>query len=631
MKDTPPEDRELRILLLEDDANDAFLIEEELRNAPFCFRLRRSCTRDAFLAEVEGFHPDLILSDFSLPSYDGLTALDDVRAMRVYVPFLFISGTVGEEFAIETLKRGATDYVLKDRLSRLVPVIVRAMKAHEEREERKKTEEALRRSERNLVRAQEIAHIGNWRWDVSGGDVVWAEGSRETCRILGLACLQADITFETFIQTIHADDRDRVRRAVDAALRGEAPFDLDHRVVLPGGSVRFVHELAEVIRDAGGRAVAMEGTVHDITARKETEEKLHRQLEHLTALRDIDISISSSLDLRVTLNVLLEKLTSLLGVDAADVLLLDQDSLYLNFSAGRGFSDSTVQSTHVRLGKGHAGQAAYERKARIVADLSGTLTYALKGEEFKSYIAMPLISQGKVKGVLEIFQRSPLAPTREWMDFLEIFAGQAAIAIDNASMFDSIQRFATELTLSYDATLEGWGRTLEFRDEDTKGHTERVTEMAMRLARILGMSEHELVQLRRGALLHDIGKISIPDTILRKPGPLTDEEMEVMKLHTVYARELIMGIPFLRPAVDIPYCHHEMWNGKGYPRGLRGDDIPFKARVFTVIDVADALISDRPYRAAWPVEKAYRHIADLRGEQFAPVVVDAFLEMPWAM
>ena len=496
--------------------------------------------------------------------------------------------------------------------------------------ERKQAEDQLRRSERNLIRAQEIAHIGSWRWDIVNNRITWSHGSPEAYRIFGFVDHQGSVTFETFLRSVHAEDRDRVKKTIDAALSGEKPYDIDHRIVLHDRSVRFVHEQAAVIRDDSGTIVGMEGTVHDITGRKESEEMLHRQLANMTALSEIAISISSSLDIRVTLNVLLEKLTTLLKVDAADVLLLDKDSLYLNYAAGRGFSASAVQSTHVHLGKGHAGQAAYERQALIITDLSGSLTNALKGEEFESYIAMPLIAQGKVQGVLEIFQRKSLNPTKEWMTFLELLAGQAAIAINNAAMYDSLQHFATELTLSYDATLEGWGRTLEFRDEDTKGHTERVTEMTLRLSRMLGMADSELVQVRRGALLHDIGKISIPDTILLKKGPLTPKEQQIMKLHTIYARDLLAGIPFLRPAIDIPYCHHERWDGQGYPRGIKGEDIPFKARVFSVIDVADALISERPYREAWPVEKTYRHIAALRGLHFDPLVVDAFLDMTWS-
>ena len=208
-------------------------------------------------------------------------------------------------------------------------------------------------------------------------------------------------------------------------------------------------------------------------------------------------------------------------------------------------------------------------------------------------------------------------------------SGQAALAIDNAALFNSLQRSNVELTLSYDATLEGWGRALEFRDADTKGHTERVTEMTMRLARLMGVDDHDLVHVRRGALLHDIGKIHIPDRILLKPGPLTQEETLIMQRHPVYAQEILSPIPFLRPALEIPYCHHEKWDGSGYPRGLKGELIPFKACIFSVIDVADALISDRPYRQAWSVEKTYEYIKSQRGIYFAPEVIEAFLDMKW--
>ena len=210
------------------------------------------------------------------------------------------------------------------------------------------------------------------------------------------------------------------------------------------------------------------------------------QLENMTALREIGVAIGSSLDLKITLNILLEKLIAQLRVDAADVLLLDPNTLYLHFSAGLGFRTSAIQNTHVRMGKGHVGQVAFERRTLIIPDLSENLTHALKGEEFKSYVAMPLVAHGKVEGVLEIFQRRLFDPTPEWLNFLELMSGQAALAIDNAALFDSLQRSNIELTLSYDATLEGWGRALEFRDADTKGHTERVTEMTMRLARLDG-------------------------------------------------------------------------------------------------------------------------------------------------
>lgn len=176
----------------------------------------------------------------------------------------------------------------------------------------------------------------------------------------------------------------------------------------------------------------------------------------------------------------------------------------------------------------------------------------------------------------------------------------------------------------YEATIHGWLRVLEMKDSETEGHSERVTSMTLRLARHLGMGEEELIAVRWGALLHDIGKIGVPDSILQKPGALTPEEWDVMRLHPVYAYEMLSPIPFLQPTLAIPYCHHERWDGGGYPRGLHGEETPFMARLFSVIDVWDALCSDRPYRKAWEQEKALEHIRANSGTQFDPAIVEAF-------
>ena len=213
------------------------------------------------------------------------------------------------------------------------------------------------------------------------------------------------------------------------------------------------------------------------------------------------------------------------------------------------------------------------------------------------------------------------------MEFLEALGGQAAIAIDNTTLFNDLQRSNFELTLTYDRTLEGWSAALDLRDRETEGHTQRVTETTLKLAKVMGLSEQELVHMRRGALLHDIGKMGIPDEILLKPDKLTEEEWEIMRRHPVYAFELLKPIAYLQPALDIPYCHHEKWDGTGYPRALKGGEIPFAARIFTVVDVWDALLSDRPYRKGWPKEKVLEYIRSLSGIQFDPKVVEAFLNM----
>jgi HD-GYP domain-containing protein (c-di-GMP phosphodiesterase class II) len=230
-------------------------------------------------------------------------------------------------------------------------------------------------------------------------------------------------------------------------------------------------------------------------------------------------------------------------------------------------------------------------------------------------------------GVLELFHRNFLGSDSEWLEFLKTIASQAAHAIDNAVLFDRLQKSNFNLTLAYDTTIEGWSHAMDMRDRETEGHSRRVTEVTVRIAQKFGIADEELVHIRRGALLHDLGKIGIPDSILLKPGKLTDEEWKIMKHHPEYAYALLHKIDYLKPALDIPYFHHEKWDGTGYPKGLKGMEIPLAARIFAVVDVWDALRSDRPYRSAWPKEKVLEHIRSDAGTHFDPTVVETFLKL----
>ena len=252
---------------------------------------------------------------------------------------------------------------------------------------------------------------------------------------------------------------------------------------------------------------------------------------------------------------------------------------------------------------------------------------ALAAEGFQAYFAVPLIAKGQVNGVLEVFHRGALEADQEWLEFLETLSGQAAIAINNTSLFNGLQRSNADLARAYDATIEGWSRALDLRDRETEGHSQRVTELTLRLALALGVSPSDLVHVRRGALLHDIGKMGVPDAILLKPGPLTDEEWVIMRRHPLLAHELLSPITYLRPALDIPLYHHEKWDGAGYPHGLKGEQIPLTARLFTVADVWDALRSDRPYRKSWPADRTQAYLLDQAGRHFDPAVVETFMRM----
>ena len=389
------------------------------------------------------------------------------------------------------------------------------------------------------------------------------------------------------------------------------------RTIQPG-EIRTLVALAEISANAIQRA-----SLHEQT---------ERRVQRLAALRAVDTAISASLDLRLSLNVLLSQLTSQLGVDACCVLLYDADTRLLEYTAARGFHTSSVTRTRIKMGDGPVGKAALTRERVHITNLYENESSYLRermllSENFLAYQAVPLIAKGQLKGVLEIFQRSALRQNPEWVDFLETMAGQAAIAIDNASLFTALQRSNLELALAYDSTLEGWVRALEMREKVPEGHSQSLVEMTVRMARLARKPETEIAAIRRGVILHDIGKLALPDSILRKEGPLDEHEWEVMRMHPVYAYQLLSPIAYLKDSLDIPYCHHERYDGSGYPQHLAGDKIPENARLFAVIDVWDALRSDRPFRKGWDDQRALNYITVNSGRHFDPRMVEMFLEL----
>lgn len=436
-------------------------------------------------------------------------------------------------------------------------------------------------------------------------------------------------TLVTNARDLYADpkDRDRFQAAI---LASGSVKDFAVRLLGKGGRQMDCLITSTGRTDPDGKIVGYQGIIRDVTQQKQNEARIRRQLERLRILQDVNLAITASVDPQVTLDIILSQVTGALGLHAADILLLDRTSNLLRFVAGRGFRTAALRHTQLRMGEGYAGEAALNRRTVSLPELSEadfSRSPLLHEESFLSYFAVPLLAKGSVSGVLEVFHRSLLAADPEWIEFLEALATQAAIAIDNAALFDELQRSNTVIVRSYDATLEGWARALELRDQETLGHTRRVAEMTLRLARHMGVPERDLVDIHRGALLHDIGKMGIPDHILRKPGPLSEEEWTIMRKHPEYAFELLAPIDYLRQALDIPYAHHEKYDGTGYPRGLKGRAIPLAARIFSVVDVWDALQSDRPYRRAWPRAEALGFLHANTGSHFDPAVVAAFVRL----
>jgi PAS domain S-box-containing protein len=433
-------------------------------------------------------------------------------------------------------------------------------------------------------------------------------------------------------ELVHPDDAPLLSKALDGVKkRPDSTASMQLRLQSKQGLWVTVEGVSKnFLKDPAVSGIAV--TVRDITRRKKTEQGIQRQLQTLGALHAIDIATSNGLDLRVTVKVILEQLITELGVDAASVLLFNPHTHKLKYFSGLGFRNIAIAHSEINLGEGVAGKAGLERELIRIPDLrdseeASRRAELLAEEEFVAYYAMPLVARGELKGVLEIFNRSALSPDLDWQDFLSAVASQAAVAMDNADLIATLQRHNTGLGFAYDATLEGLSSALDLREQISSGHSQQLAEWTLKLGEVVGMEGPDLINHRRGALMHDIGKIGVPESILLKPGPLSDKEWDTMHMHPRYAHRLLSDIPYLRSAVNIPFCHHEKWDGSGYPRGLKGKEIPLAARVFAVVGAWDVLGRDRPYREAWPNMKIREHLKSQSGIDFDPEIVEKFLDL----
>jgi len=422
---------------------------------------------------------------------------------------------------------------------------------------------------------------------------------------------------------LHPDDAQRVISEAEYFYTTGEPFISDYRSITRDGEIVWLHDEAVILQEDSGKNRTIHGVQMDITERKQMESQLNDHLARLASMRVIDTAIMSTHDEQMIFYIILNQAISKLKVDAASILLINPSTGDLEFGAAQGFRALKVEKEHIILGSEIAGPAIDEgvitSQHNIKNEDFPSNATRLANEEFTCFYAVPLITKGKIKGVLDVFLRKHVHHDRDWIDFLNTLANQAAIAINNATLFN-------DLRLAYETTLEGWSAALDLRDRETEGHTQRVTQITEKIAVSMGISGDKLLNIRRGALLHDIGKMGIPDKILHKRGPLTKREWQIMRKHPQFAYDLLYPIAYLRGALDIPFCHHEKWNGSGYPRGLKEDEIPMAARIFAIVDVYDALTSDRPYRTGWTKEEAVKYIADQAGKHFDPLITEIFIQ-----
>jgi len=384
-------------------------------------------------------------------------------------------------------------------------------------------------------------------------------------------------------------------------------------------------ESAQVIKDVSRIMQSL------VTLEQAVMGQLQSGESQLGALMGVGRSINSSLGRERVLEEVMDSLIELMHAERGFLMLREANGELVEQVARRidhsNLDKEEFKVSHTIVDKVVAtGEAILTTNAQEDPRFENQMSVA--SYRLRSILCAPLKIKNELIGVIYVDNRAHAGIFQEHeLELIKAYSDQAAVAIDNARLFDGLKASNDELQRAYKATLEGWVHALDMRDKETEGHTQRVTTLTVRLAQSMGVGEADLVHITRGALLHDIGKMAIPDGILLKPGPLTAEERELIKKHPVYAYNMLKQIDFLKPAIDIPHYHHEKWDGTGYPEGLRGEDIPFAARIFPVIDVYDALVSDRPYRKGLPPDEVRERIRVDSGKHFDPKVVDAFMEM----
>ncbi len=354
----------------------------------------------------------------------------------------------------------------------------------------------------------------------------------------------------------------------------------------------------------------------------------------LTTLLNVSSALGSSLELADVLQIAIESTVDLLSLDTGAIYTLVDGNLYLGATTPPLPSQFPEELRKAQLDDHpHINKAIRTKSPVYLSEakretLSPAEQIVVDSRRLISILYYPLLLKDEAIGAFIVGTTGNVRKfNKDELGLCHALSCQSALAISNAQLYEQAQQALVDLKQAYDATLEGWSLALEMRDHDTDEHTHRVTDLTITLAKRMGIPESELENIRRGAFLHDIGKMGIPDAILQKPSALSKPEWTIMKKHPEIACEFLSKIDYLKPSLDIPYCHHEKWEGSGYPRKLKGEEIPMSARIFAVVDVFDALTSDRPYRKAWKKEDAVKYIEDQSGKHFDPDIVHVFLEV----
>ncbi|HWR57762.1 MAG TPA: HD domain-containing phosphohydrolase, partial [Thermodesulfovibrionales bacterium] len=625
-----PKSKIVRVLLIEDNPGDARLIEEMLKHSGAEYELQwaERLSTGIELLKANGF--DVILLDLGLPDSRVPDTLRKLSAIESKAPVIVLTGLADEAIGAQAVKEGAQDYLIKGQIDKnlLVRSITYAI-------ERRKAEDLLRQSEekyRNLVeRARdgiviiqdETIKFANARMaELDGGRVEQLVGS-------------------SFTDHVHPSELPRIVDMYRRRMAGEKLPDMYEAILLRKDGSSAPAELSAGIITYDGRPADLV-IIRDITERKRAEQLIEEQKRFSENLIESSAVATFVVDRQhkvMSWNKACEELT---GMPASEMLGTDNQWKPFYEHKRPVLADIVIEADFDRLSGLYA---VYSKSTLAPNALHAEGWYRnLNGKDrYILFDAAPIFdSKGELIAAIENLQDiTDRKKTEEMLQRSEASYREATIilgeSIENIkkreagilrgrdaflNMLDDVNEAYKELTLAYEKTIEGWSRALDYRDKETEGHSQRVTELTIQIAREMGMGEEELLHVRRGALLHDIGKMGIPDAILHKKGRLTEEEMVIIRNHPKFAYDMLKEIDYLQAALEIPFCHHEKWDGTGYPRGLKGEEIPIAARIFAIVDVWDAMTHDRPYRKAIPCEEVIPHLTNQSGQYFDPNVVD---------
>jgi len=637
--DKPVEPAELRILLLEDVSSDAELEESKLRDAKLEFTMLRVSTREAFMQALDEFQPDIVLADYKLPAYSGRDALEYTRRTHPQIPVIMVTGAMGDEAAVELLKLGARDYVLKDRLARLAPAIKRGLSEERGIRNRKLAEALLRESEERYRNIFENARDIILTLSTEGALTALSPSFEQ---LTGWTC--DEWLGKSFPPLVHPDDLPAAMHLFQCAIQGATIPIFELRILKKSGDyLSSEFTFAPLAHD--DKIIQLIGIWRDITERKRAEDALRRNNRTLRTLSAGNIALVKAVDVPQLLDtvcgVIVEKGEYRMAwVGYAE----DNEAKSIMPMACRGAEKSDLISLQLTWADAARGQCTLARAIR-----SGQLQISrntLHDSNFEFYqqlaiahdwnanLAVPLSDGERVFGALSIFSTDPDAFDAGEVALLNELGGDLAYGIkalrtraERDQVMEKNRQHLEELRDNLDDTIQAIAATVEMRDPYTAGHEKRVAKLAVAIGQELGLAQEQLDGLRIAGNVHDVGKVKVPAEILSKPGALSDLEFGMIKLHPETGYEILRGINFPWPIATIVWQHHERLDGSGYPRGLKGGEILLEAQVLSVADVVESIVSHRPYRSALGLDVALKEIMDNRGKLYNADVVDACVRL----